>query len=834
WAHPIRLDQHELWDYAPRVMQAADGRLWVVWYSYRSGNWDIWYSTSADDGATWTDATQLTTHTDWDYNPDLVQLHDGTIWVVWHSRRSGNMDIWSRRTTDGGSTWSDDTRLTTDPESDSRAAIVQSSDRTLWLFWHSTRSGESDLYYRLSTDGGNTWSADVRYTRFAGPDQDVSAVALSGGRVALFWHSDRAVSEDIWMAVPGYDEDTGPPPHYEDSYYEPRWVTHEDVIQMRVEATDDDAVASVSLVWTLNGAPQTELGLYDDGQHGDEEAGDGIYGGSLGPFPESSVIGYRFRIRDTAGNEILAPLVEGVIRVQGPFARTEDVLLVLDQGPQSTAWFEPYFTRALDDAGYGYDLWLCDQRGDVPDDILREYVGPAGVVIWAVPDAGYLGSTETQRNLERFLDEGGNLFIVGQDAGFNLRDSALLHDYLSARLAQDDVGLYALQGVTGDILDGLYLALSPVYADPYDGAENQSWPSELEALPPAVVIARYDHLAGALPRELVRSADDGHPVKTMGEDLAQGAGALRIDTGDYRAVIMGFGLEALQSAGVRAQVMGPVISWLRGQQGAPTPTAVPPTTPTITPIYSPTPTATATPKYTPTNTPQAAPPATATPTPHVADVVLQQGLGGYTGVVDSYLDKLDTDANFSTSPRMQVMADGMAVSLIRFDLSMLPANARIDDAQLRLYVLEREGQSLMVASAYGVRRAWQSDQATWHLAGTGDPWGEPGGNSIVVDREGMVSHNTMLVQAERWYSFDLTDLVARWYRQPETNHGVLLRSDSKQFSRAWLASSQHPEGTLRPQLAIRYALLPEDDPPEDDPPDGSFGYMPLILRFMGE
>jgi hypothetical protein len=819
WADAVRFTEHELWDYAPRVLQATDGRLWVVWYSYRSGNWDVWYSTSDNAGVTWSAATQLTFHTHWDYNPDITQLHDGTIWVVWHSGRSGNMDIWGKRTSDGGASWTADTRLTTDPAADMRAAIAQSSDRTVWLFWHSTRTGQTDIHYKLSTDGGNTWSADHRYTRFAGIDQEVSAVALTGGRVALFWRSDRAVSEDIWMAVPGYDEDLAPPPHYEYSHYEPQWVTYEDTVHMQVMATDDVAVASVSLVWTLDGVAQSELTLYDDGQHDDGEAGDGLFAAHLGPFPESSVVGYRFRIRDTAGSEIVAPLAEGIIRVQGPFVRAGDVLLVLDQGPQSSAWFEPYFVNALNAAGHTYDVWACDQRGDVPAHLLREYADVAGVVVWAVPDAGYLGSTETQRNLEDFLDEGGNLFVVGQDAGFNLRDSALLRDYFVSRMAQDDIGLYALHGVPDDILDGLYLVLSPVYADPYDGADNQAWPSELDAGAPAVVIARYDPSAGTGGAHI------------QGAYVAQGAGAVRIDGGHYRAVIMGFGLEALQSDAVRAQVMIAVLAWLRGETAAPTPTAMPDITPTATPAASLTPTQTATPKYptpTATVTPPAAATATLTPTPmatatpFIQEISLQQGQDGYSAATDTYLYMLDPDTPFGQVATLQVHNDGVASTLIRFDLSSLPRNIRVNQATLRVYAVDREGQTLMVVSAYPVLRPWRDDESTWNQVADETPWAEAGCNGIDADREGTSTHNTMVVQAGQWYAFGLADEVIRWLQSPWTNRGVLLRSASKTFSRVGFASAEYHDPTLRPQLVISYELLPESD--------AAFVFLPLILR----
>ena len=114
WSSPAQFTTHELWDYAPIAIQSTDGRLWVAWYSYRSGNWDIWYKTSSDDGATWSDAhklTSLTGNEGWNHNPDLIEIetddnpNTSDVWVFWHSTRSGNADIWATWTCDGGQSW---------------------------------------------------------------------------------------------------------------------------------------------------------------------------------------------------------------------------------------------------------------------------------------------------------------------------------------------------------------------------------------------------------------------------------------------------------------------------------------------------------------------------------------------------------------------------------------------------------------------------------------------------------------------------------------------------------------------------------------------------------
>ena len=76
----VQVTTHTNTDYAPSLLQADDGTLWAVWYSYRSGNPDLWYKTSSDAGATWSAAAQLTT----EHGGDFAQRQPA------HDDRSSN------------------------------------------------------------------------------------------------------------------------------------------------------------------------------------------------------------------------------------------------------------------------------------------------------------------------------------------------------------------------------------------------------------------------------------------------------------------------------------------------------------------------------------------------------------------------------------------------------------------------------------------------------------------------------------------------------------------------------------------------------------------------
>ena len=635
WSEAFPIDSG-IWGYDPAITQTNDGKIWVTFHSYESGNGDIWYTTSSDGGATWSDASQVTTNPDSDYDPAITQTADGKVWVVWRSYRSGNSDIWYKTSADGGETWSADYQLTTDPNWDELPTITQTDDGKVWVVWTSYRSGgngiwcktssdggetwsgdspidlggiwgydpaitqtndgkiwvtfysyesgNGDIWYTTSSDGGATWSQASRFTRFSGWDECPAATALSSGKLAVAWQSDRAVNYDIWYGVIGSIGDINPPPHLDWAENEPVGPEAGETVTVQARASDELGVQDVQLVWWEDGVSQSNRTMYDDGNHNDWGAGDGVYGVQIGPFPLiGTVVEYQIQITDIDGNVIVAPQYRYSFEVIKPFVKTADILLVSDY-PYSNSII-PYYSDALDNLGYAYDVWDAELRGNIDGGTLNQYVD--GVVIWSTPSWGYIGYSETQDNLTSYLDNGGKLFISGQDIGYYIGWSDFYRDYLHAQYVQGDINLYGLFGVTGDpVTDGLYVSISGGY-----GANNQARPSEINPISPAVSIFTYDPAATtalvepSVPEEeMIRPESEEmllqrEPMAGPGETMiprgssversigtksieSSGSGALRVDTGTYKVVYFAFGFEAINSAADRATVMGNVLDWL--------------------------------------------------------------------------------------------------------------------------------------------------------------------------------------------------------------------------------------------------------------------------------
>lgn len=189
-------------DKAPAVTQISDGKIWVVWQSYITKNFEIFYKTS--DGSSWSSDKQLTNHTYVDALPSIIETKDGTIWVVWTSNRAGpppgggQYDIFYKTSSDGGSTWSEDTPLTNDPDTDLDPSIVQLSTGEMWIVWQSRGTGNYDLFYKSSSDGGLNWSDKTPLTTDLNDDKHPTIIQALDGKIWVVWASNRTVIDDLF------------------------------------------------------------------------------------------------------------------------------------------------------------------------------------------------------------------------------------------------------------------------------------------------------------------------------------------------------------------------------------------------------------------------------------------------------------------------------------------------------------------------------------------------------------------------------------------------------------------------------------------------------------
>ena len=169
----------------------------VVWYDERDGNREIYYKRSTDGGQTWGADTRLTTNDSVSKNP-AIAISGSYVHIVWDDKRDGNREIYYKRSTDGGTTWGGDIRLTNATDISYCPGIAVSGSN-VHIIWTDLRdgNGNKDIYYKFSTDGGITWGNDTRITNDAAMSYNTS-ISVSGSNVHFIWEDTRDGNREIY------------------------------------------------------------------------------------------------------------------------------------------------------------------------------------------------------------------------------------------------------------------------------------------------------------------------------------------------------------------------------------------------------------------------------------------------------------------------------------------------------------------------------------------------------------------------------------------------------------------------------------------------------------
>jgi hypothetical protein len=125
-----------------------------IWRTTNGGtSWTRTILASPFTGVTW--ETSSTTALGSDAAGNLVALYTGA------NALGGNGHVWVRRSTDSGVTWAAAIELGAGTANASFPAIAGGASGVFRLDYADNRTGSWNTYYRSSTDGGLTWSAEA-------------------------------------------------------------------------------------------------------------------------------------------------------------------------------------------------------------------------------------------------------------------------------------------------------------------------------------------------------------------------------------------------------------------------------------------------------------------------------------------------------------------------------------------------------------------------------------------------------------------------------------------------------------------------------------------------
>ncbi|HUF13090.1 MAG TPA: exo-alpha-sialidase [Longimicrobiales bacterium] len=202
-------------DLAPVLASSPTGQLYIAWWA--RPEFDILFASSDDGGESWSEPVRLNTEPGnvpfWlqpvstrPAFPSMTVDAAGTIYAVWPEYATSTWDVFFSRSDDGGGSWSAPVRL-----NDARLgnqwlpSVAVGADGTLHAAWYDARTFQTDVAYARSTDRGSSWSPNVRVTSRSSPNPNARVSEYLGigadaaGTAYIVW-TDRRDGIDIFFA----------------------------------------------------------------------------------------------------------------------------------------------------------------------------------------------------------------------------------------------------------------------------------------------------------------------------------------------------------------------------------------------------------------------------------------------------------------------------------------------------------------------------------------------------------------------------------------------------------------------------------------------------------
>ena len=186
----------------PSMAVDSQGTVHIAWYDDTPGNWDIYYARSTDGGDSWSRARRISWTLGRSMNPTVAVDPGSNIHIVWHDNTSGNMEVLYKKSPDGGLSWNAGMRISSNLSGVSQCphlAIESKNPTHIHVVWYDETPGNPEIYWRESTDGGTTWRGQpVRLTMNEGNSYWPAIALDTSDTVHVVWHDTRPGDAEIY------------------------------------------------------------------------------------------------------------------------------------------------------------------------------------------------------------------------------------------------------------------------------------------------------------------------------------------------------------------------------------------------------------------------------------------------------------------------------------------------------------------------------------------------------------------------------------------------------------------------------------------------------------
>jgi hypothetical protein len=173
--------------------------LHFVYVDVPSGDKEIYYKRSSDGGTTWTDTKRLTWNSGLSSDPSIAIDSTDTLHVIWEDMSFVTYpELYHKKSSDGGTTWSSTKRLTWTAGISRFPKIAIDTNNHIHLIWEESISSNSEVFFKKSTNGGSTWIGTKRLSWTPDLSRDPVIAVDSGDDIHILWWEDTNLKDNLF------------------------------------------------------------------------------------------------------------------------------------------------------------------------------------------------------------------------------------------------------------------------------------------------------------------------------------------------------------------------------------------------------------------------------------------------------------------------------------------------------------------------------------------------------------------------------------------------------------------------------------------------------------
>jgi len=186
-------------------LSGSGDNVYVSWVSNKTGNFEVMFRVSNDNGKTFTDKINLSNTTESDSLDPHIAANGQNVYVSWHDNKTGNWDTYLRTSKNGGQTFGNTIRINgtgtmpqpstigafpgLDPVEDVplEATHVATSGSNVYVASWDKKSGNWEVFLASSHDNGETFGDTVNISNSTDRRSDAAHIFAGNDNVYLTW-----------------------------------------------------------------------------------------------------------------------------------------------------------------------------------------------------------------------------------------------------------------------------------------------------------------------------------------------------------------------------------------------------------------------------------------------------------------------------------------------------------------------------------------------------------------------------------------------------------------------------------------------------------------------